>query len=86
LIENSDVAEKIEAFLHHQMTVGELVDWCEAQRVHPGFQDDGELSVREVVSKIGEDEVRVFGLSWEDCEEMLSQLGYSVEMRLVPME
>jgi len=82
----SEVATKIEAFLHHQMTICELVDWCESQMTHVEYEDSEDSEVREVINQIGDDHVRVFGLSWEDCEDMLSRLGYSVEMRLVPME
>jgi hypothetical protein len=35
------------------------------------------LTIRNVVARIGVADVRAFGLTWEDCEQLLSQLGYS---------
>lgn len=33
-----------------------------------------------VVSRIGVADVRAFGLAWDDCEELLKQLGYSARI------
>ena len=38
-------------------------------------EKDCEL-LRDVVSRIGLADVRAFGLTWEDCEDLLSRLGY----------
>ena len=36
----------------------------------------GLVAIRSAVSRLGVADVRAFGLTWEDCEEMLGQLGY----------
>ena len=33
--------------------------------------------VRDTVTRTGVTDVRAFGLTWEDCEHLLKQLGYS---------
>ena len=86
MIKKCDVAIKIKEFLHDEMTIGELVDWCENQMTHGTFQESETPVIREVVSRIGSADSRTFVLTWHDCEEMLSELGYSVEMKVVPME
>jgi hypothetical protein len=34
--------------------------------------------LREIVSRLGLADVRAFGMSWDDCEDYLSRLGYRV--------
>lgn len=38
---------------------------------------------RKVVSRLGLADVRAFGLTWEDCEAYLRQLGYSARVEIV---
>ncbi|MCB9766639.1 MAG: hypothetical protein H6752_00455 [Candidatus Omnitrophica bacterium] len=85
MIEKSDVATKITEFLHDEMTFGELVDWCEKQMLHGEFGEADATVTRRLVARIGLSDANAFVLTWQDCEEMLSELGYSVEMKLVPM-
>jgi len=40
------------------------------------FVGEGGETRREIVARIGLADVRAFGLTWEDCEEFLKQLGY----------
>ena len=39
--------------------------------------------LRSVVARLGVAEVRAFGLEWNDCEQMLRQLGYSARVDIV---
>ena len=83
LITRQMVAEKIGAYLHHALTQAELVDWAERAVM------DGELEERDarvlarVVARFGVADVRAFGLTWEDCEDILKQLGYSARVDIV---
>ncbi len=40
-------------------------------------------TIRNVVARIGVADVRAFGLTWEDCEQLLTQLGYSAQVSIV---
>ena len=44
-------------------------------------QDVGALSA--VISRLGVADVRAFGLTWEDCERLLRQLGYAARVDVV---
>jgi hypothetical protein len=49
-----------------------------------GEFDPAHLStIRGVLARIGVADVRAFGLTWEDCEQLLSQLGYSAQVSIV---
>ena len=41
-------------------------------------------NIRDVVARIGLADVRAFGLTWEDCENFLSRLGYVVHLDVTP--
>ncbi|MBH0201879.1 MAG: hypothetical protein HP496_06150 [Nitrospira sp.] len=40
-------------------------------------------TIPEVVARVGVADVRAFGLTWDDCEQLLSQLGYSAQVSIV---
>jgi hypothetical protein len=82
-ITKQTVADKIAAYLHHEITLAQLVDWAERALM------DGELSERDaqilssVVARLGVADMRVFGLAWDDCEELLHKLGFSPRVEVV---
>ena len=46
------------------------------------FEEQDFESVRDIVSRIGLADVRAFGMTWEDCEDFLSRLGYLVRIEV----
>ena len=82
-ITKKTVADKIAAYLHHEITLAQLVDWSEQALM------DGELAAREaqtvssVIARLGVADVRAFGLAWEDCEELLHKLGFAPRIEVV---
>jgi len=70
-ITKQTVADQIAAYLHHRITLEQLVDWAE-----------NELMAA-VISRLGVADVRAFGLAWDDCEELLRQLGFSARIDIV---
>lgn len=71
------VADKIAEYLHHGTTLGQLVNWAENALMEGEFDAADIASISKVVSRLGVADVRAFGLTWEDCEELLAQLGFS---------
>ena len=39
--------------------------------------------IREIVSRVGLADVRAFGMTWENCEDFLSRLGYRVRVEVL---
>lgn len=83
LITKKIVADKIAAYLHHDITLAQLVDWAENAMMEDEFEENGLAAVRSAVSRLGVADVRAFGLTWEDCEELLGQLGFSARVSIV---
>jgi hypothetical protein len=77
------VAEKIGAYLRHAITLPQLVDWAE-RAVMDGDLDERDAAVlAKVLARLGLADVRAFGLTWEDSEDLLKQLGYSTRVNIV---
>jgi len=83
LVTKQTVADKLAAYLHHEISLAQLVDWAENAMMDAEFSEEDMPALRAVISRLGVADVRPFGLSWEDCEELLRQLGYSARVDVV---
>lgn len=83
LVTKQTVADKIAAYLQHEITLAQLVDGSERALM------DGELAGRDaktlssVIARLGVADVRAFGLAWEDCEELLRKLGFLPRVEVI---
>ena len=77
------VASEIAAYLRHDISLAELVGWAEVAMMHGDFAEDDTSSIADVVARLGVADVRAFGLAWEDCEQLLRQLGYAARVEIV---
>ena len=83
MITKQTVADKIAAYLHHEITLAQLVDWAE-QAMMDGELAEGDVkTLSTVIARLGVADVRAFGLAWEDCEELLRKLGFSPRVERV---
>lgn len=83
LITRKTVAEKLAAHLQHKLSLDSLVAWAESALMDGEFDPAHLSTIRDVVARIGVADVRAFGLTWEDCEQLLAQLGYSAQVNIV---
>ncbi|MBA7709528.1 hypothetical protein ES703_118447 [subsurface metagenome] len=74
------VAQKIIDYLYHRTTLTELVDWAETAMMDADFQEQDFEILRDIISRLGLADVKAFGISWEDCENFMSRLGYRVSI------
>ncbi len=77
------MADKIGAYLRHDLSLADLVSWAEDAMMEGEFADQDSDAVSAVVSRLGVADVRAFGLAWEDCEQLLRQLGYAARVDIV---
>ncbi len=82
-ITKQTVVEKIAAYLQHEITLSQLVDWAEDAIMDGEFEERNASVLASVVARLGVADVRAFGLAWEDCEQMLNQLGFSARVAIV---
>ena len=83
VITKQTVADKIAAYLRHDISLAELVSWAEEAMMEGEFAEMDMDAVSGVVSRLGLADVRAFGLAWEDCEELLRQFGYAARVDIV---
>lgn len=82
-ITKQTVARQIAGYLRHDLSLAQLVDWSERALL------DGDLLLRDatilsaVLARLGVADVRAFGLAWEDCEELLRQLGFRAKIEVL---
>lgn len=74
------VAQKLIDYLHHAISLKELVGWAESAMMEADFEERNYETLRDVVSRIGLADVRAFGMTWEECEDFLSRLKYEVSV------
>jgi cobyrinic acid a,c-diamide synthase len=77
------VADKIAGYLRHQIALAQLVDWAENAMLDGDFAEQDVEALSAVISRLGVADVRAFGLTWEDCERLLRQLGYAARVDVV---
>ncbi len=83
VITRQTVAEKIAAYLHHDITLAQLVEWAESAMMEGAFYEQDLDALRTVIARLGVADVRAFGLTWEDCEQALQELGYAARVDIV---
>ena len=77
------VADKIAAYLHHEITLAQLVDWSERALMEGELAESDARTLASVLARLGVADVRAFGLAWEDCEELLGELGFAPRVEVV---
>ena len=82
-ITKQTVADKIAAYLHHEITVVQLVDWAEQTMMDGELAEHDAKTLSAIIARLGVADVRAFGLTWEDCEELLRTLGFSPRVEVV---
>ena len=82
-ITKKTVADKIAAYLHHEITLGGLVDWSERALMDGELAGDDAREISSVIARLGVADVRTFGLAWDDCEELLLKLGFAPRVEVV---
>jgi hypothetical protein len=82
-ITKQDVADKIAAYLRHDIALPDLVDWSEQALMEGAFDERDAGLLARVIARLGVADVHAFGLTWEDCEQILAELGFVTRVELV---
>ncbi len=73
------VADQLAAYLRDQLSLEDLVDWAEQQVMEGEFES---ATVRDAAARLGVADVRAFGLTWEDCQRLLRELGFAAHVEI----
>jgi hypothetical protein len=82
MITRQVVADRLAAWLRHDLSLEQLVDWAESALRDAQFDADDAVELAAVVGRLGLADVRAFGLTWDDCEQLLHRLGYKAHVEI----
>ena len=82
MITKKQVAEEIKKYLYGDLMMDVLVDWAEQAVMEEDYEEENFDVIRDAVARLGLSDVRAFGLTFKDCEQMLSELGYQVKIEI----
>ncbi len=80
IITKQSIAQQVLAYMSHRLTLPQLVDWAENSLIEGGFEPGSEDVIRNVLAKLGLADSSNFGLLWEDCEQLMLDLGYKMKI------
>lgn len=83
MLTREDVVDKIRKYLQREIPIGALVDWAETAMMHGDFDDEHFDDIRNAIARLGLADSRAFGLTWDDCDNLLRTLGYSTRVEIV---
>jgi len=86
MITRQILVTKLKDYLYHRITLDELVDWSEKVMMEEEFDPADFELLRDIVARVGLADVREFGLSWEDFENIFSKLGYRISIDFSKVE
>ena len=77
------VARQLAAYLHHKLSLENLLDWANAAMMEDDFEEAYYDAIRHAVARLGLANVRAFGLTWEDCGAILKHPGDNARVDIV---
>lgn len=81
-VTKKDIAKKILSYLNRSITLEQIVNWAENMICEAEYEEKDFELIKEVLSRLGLADVKEFGLSWDDCYNYLSRLGYQVKVSI----
>ncbi|MBX2892528.1 MAG: hypothetical protein KF734_16495 [Saprospiraceae bacterium] len=81
-ISKQTVARKLFAYLQHRLSLAELVEWAENALLECDFAETDIEVLTSVLGQLGLADVRAFGLTWEDCQNLMQQLGFDLQVAM----
>ena len=80
IITKQQLAVNLLNYLQHKTSLEELVEWAENALMEGDIQDEDIDTIRDILARLGLADVKTFGLYWEDCDNMMKKLGYTLKI------
>lgn len=75
------IADQLLSYMQHHISLAELTAWAEQAIMSGEYDDDKNHTVRNILAHLGAADVKAFGLEWQDCENIMNQLGFKLEVK-----
>jgi hypothetical protein len=83
MITRKETIQKIKEYLTGDLTEENLVDWAEDAIMNEDFEENYYEPIRNSIARLGVADVKAFGLSWKDCEDILESLGCKIKIEFL---
>ena len=83
MISRETLAGWLRDYLQYRITRANLVDRAEHAMLHSQFEENGFDTIRDITARLGLADVRQFGLTWEECADHFSRLGYRLKVDII---
>ncbi len=75
------VSEKLLAYLNHELSLDELVDWAENTFIDDALEPDEDVDLlNDILMVLAAADTAQFPLTWEICSDFLEKLGIHVRV------
>jgi len=80
IVTKQQLAINLLNYLQHKTSLEELVDWAENALMDGDIPEEDPKVVSKILARIGVADVKTFGLTWEDCDDIMRNLGYVLKI------
>ena len=80
MITRQNIASKLLDYMNHRISLDALVDWAEMSIMKGDADEEYTKVIMQALGRIGAADVKEFGLLWEDCESIMSSLGFTIKV------
>jgi len=79
-VTKEELKSKLLGYLNRSITLQNLVNWAEDMVQEAEYDEKDYELIKKILAHLGLANVKQFGLTWDDCYEYLSALGYKVKV------
>jgi hypothetical protein len=81
MITHQTILDQLNAYLKHQITLADLVNWAETALIEPEIPDGENADLlMDILMYLGAADSRGFPLTWEKLSEFVERLGGSLRV------
>lgn len=80
MITKQIIAAQLLQYLNHKISLAELVDWAELAILNGGLEPNDTKKLMHILGRIAAADVKEFGLTWEDCDSIMNDLGFVLKV------
>jgi hypothetical protein len=81
-VSKENIVNEILSYLNRSISLEQMVDWAENMIREAEYDEKDFELIKEILGRLGLADVKEFGLSWDDCYDYLSRMGYQVKVSI----
>lgn len=82
MLTRQNIASKVSDYMNHRLSLAMLIDWAETSIMNGDTEQGYSKVIMQALGRIAAADVKEFGLLWEDCDSILSSLGFTIKVEV----